>query len=99
MKNQQKNKKEKSYLGIIFIGMGSTYYTGNNIGRVAIDCAKCCRQDWSHLFKIKKDSVHPVNIYDATDTSGNWSCGSNGVVIDTETKKEIPFVKTVYATG
>ena len=51
------------------------------------------------LFKIKKDSVHPVNIYDATDTSGNWSCGSNGVVIDTDTKKEIPFVKTVYATS
>ena len=99
MKNKKTNKKEKTFLGIIFIGMGSSFCTGNNIGRVAIDCARYCKQDWSHLFKIKKDHVHPVNVYDITDTSGNWSCGSSGVLIDTDTKKEIPFLKTVYAVS
>ena len=53
--------------------------------------------DWKHLFKIKKNHVHPVNIYDITDTSGNWYAGTDGVVRDQKTKKEIPHLKVVYA--
>ena len=96
MKNE---KQKKQYLGIIFLGMGSSYYTRDHIGKVAIDCAKTCRQDWSHLFKIKKGDVHPVNIYDATETSGNWHCDMRGIVTDPDTDKEIPFLKTVYAVS
>jgi len=98
--NKVKNKKQ--YLGIIFIGMGSSYYLGDigeHEGKVATTAAKICRQDWCHLFKIKKGDVHPVNIFDATGTNGNWSCSINGIVVDTDTKKELPRLKTIYATN
>ena len=97
-----KTKEKKQYLGIIFIGMGSSYYLGDvgeDEGKVAITCAKICRQDWSHLFKIKKSDSQPVNIFDATKTSGNWSCGTNGIVKDRDTQKELPRLKTIYATS
>ena len=96
MKNE---KQKKQYLGIIFLPMGASYFTGDNIGKVATDCAKTFKQDWSHLFKIKKSHVHPVNIYDATETSGKWHCDMRGIVTDPDTDKEIPFLKTVYAVS
>ena len=94
---KEETKKKKTYLGIIFIGMGSSWCLGENIGKVAVDCAKFCKMDWKHLFKIKKNHVHPVNIYDITDTSGGWYAGTDGVVRDKETNKEIPHLKVVYA--
>ena len=90
-------ENEKKYLGIIFIAMGSTYWTGTDIGKVAIDCAKCCRSDWKHLFKLPKGHVYPVNIYDYTEAKG-WHCGFDGVVKCNKTNKQLKFVKTVYAT-
>ena len=98
----KKKEKQKRYLGIIFIGMGSSYYLGDegeSMGKVAIMVAKICRQDWGHTFKIKKSDAQPVNMFDATDGSGNWSCGTNGIVKDRDTGKELPRLPVVYATG
>ncbi len=81
--------------------MGTSYYLGDigeDEGKVAITCAKICRQDWGHLFKIKKSDAQPVNIFDATNTNGNWSF-YGGIVRDRDTEKPLTRLKTIYATS
>lgn len=95
----QENKKPKKYLGIIYIGMGGcTWLIGDDIGEVAVEVAKMCKQDWKHLFKFKKKHVHPVNIYDFTNLEG-WYAGLDMVVKDKETDKPLKHLKTVYAVS
>ena len=63
MKNEKTKEKKKTYLGIIFIGMGSSWCLGEDIGKVAVDCAKFCKMDWKHLFKTKKEIPHLKVVY------------------------------------
>jgi len=96
----KKNKKtKKQYLAIIYIGMGGcSWLIGDDIGEVAVEVAKMCKQDWKHLFKFKKKHVHPVNIFDFTNSEG-WYSRLDMVVKDRDTNKPLKHLKTVYAVS
>ena len=48
------NKSAATILGIIYIGMGSSWYQDTEETEVAFQCAKICKADWGHLFKFKR---------------------------------------------
>ena len=68
MVNIKEAKEDKAtVVGIIFIGMGSSWYQGSDDVKVAVQCAKICKQDWKHLFKFERNHAFPVNLYDLTN--------------------------------
>ena len=92
------DKEKKHYLGIILIGLGSSWYQGDNIGKVATKVAKLARQDWKHLFKLK-NHVFTVNVYDITELGDDeeWCLDYQSGMRNTKTNKEIKLLKMVYA--
>tara|TARA_R110000796_G_scaffold25292_1_gene71465 strand:+ start:163 stop:453 length:291 start_codon:yes stop_codon:yes gene_type:complete len=92
------DKEKKHYVGFILIGLGSTWYQGDNIGKVATKAAKLARQDWKHLFKLK-NHVFTVNIYDITELGDDkeWQMDYQRGMRCTKTDKKIELLKMVYA--
>ena len=92
------DKEKKHYVGFILIGLGSTWYQGDNIGKVATKAAKLARQDWKHLFKLK-NHVFTVNIYDITELGDDkeWQMDYQRGMRCTKTDKKIELLKVVYA--
>ena len=92
----KENKKQKFYLGIIFIGVGSSWYQDDEIGKVAVKAARQCKRDWKHLFKLK-GHVFAVNVYDISNVEDGWSFDSWNGMRCNKTDQEIKLLKTVYA--
>ena len=92
------DKEKKHYVGFILISGGSTWYQGDNIGKVATKAAKLARQDWKHLFKLK-NHVFTVNIYDITELGDDkeWQMDYQRGMRCTKTDKKIELLKVVYA--
>ena len=40
-------KDEATIVGIILIGVGSSWYQGTDEVKVGVQCAKICKQDWN----------------------------------------------------
>jgi|14_taG_2_1085336.scaffolds.fasta_scaffold10060_4 hypothetical protein len=93
----KKDKKEIQYVGLIFIGGGSTWFQGSDIGHVSVKCARLCKRDWQHLFKFKRNHVFPVNIYDISEIKDEWCFDYINGLHCVETNKQIKLLKTVYA--
>lgn len=91
-----KEKKHYKYLGIIFIGGGSSWYVDDTIGKTAVKSAKQCKRDWSHLFKLKGE-VLSVNIYDISNLEEGWNFDLWTGMRCNKTDKKIELLKTVYA--
>ena len=93
MDNVKEPKKEKAtVVGIIFIGMGSSWYQGTDDVKVAVKCAKICKSDWKHLFKFERDHAFPVNLYDLSNCKDGWYANHRGVFCEA-TDKELPRKK------
>ena len=99
MSKETNKKKPTKIVGIIFIGGGSSWFQGDDEGKVAVQAAKICKADWGHLFKFKKNEVFPVNLFDASEGKHGWSCDMNMQVTCNETDKPFPKIKTVYAAS
>ncbi len=89
------NKSEATILGIIYIGMGSSWYQDTEETEVAFQCAKICKADWGHLFKFKRKQKFGVNIFDISKTNKGWYANDRGV-FDQETDKPLPHKKTIF---
>ena len=94
MKAKTKTNKD-TIVGIIMIGMGSTWLTGTDEVKVSVECAKMCKSDWKHMFKFEKDHVFPVNLYDIKDCEDGWFATFNGVFCS-KTNNRCKFIKTIY---
>ena len=95
MEETMSKKEEATVLGIIRIGAGSSWYQCTDQVKCAIEAAKICKQDWAHLFKFKRKQDFPVNLYDISKSDGGWFSDGGGVYSQ-ESKKQIPFIKTIY---
>tara|TARA_A100000171_G_C2016101_1_gene88809 strand:- start:200 stop:502 length:303 start_codon:yes stop_codon:yes gene_type:complete len=96
---KNENKPSKKIIGIIFIGGGSSWFQGDDEGKVAVQAAKICKADWKHLFKFEKNHVFPVNLFDASEGKHGWHCDMNMQVTCDQTDKPFPKIKTVYAAS
>jgi len=96
---KKENKPSKKIVGIIFIGGGSSWFQGDDEGKVAVQAAKICKADWKHLFKFEKNHVFPVNLFDASEGKYGWHCDMNMQVTCDQTDKPFPKIKTVYAAS
>ena len=96
MVNIKEAKEDKAtVVGIIFIGMGSSWYQGSDDVKVAVQCAEICKQDWKHLFKFERNHAFPVNLYDLTNCEKGWYATHRGVLCRA-TNKELPRKKLLY---
>ena len=91
-----KEKKHYKYLGIIFIGGGSSWYQDDDIGKVAIKTAKICKEDWGRYYDLK-NQILTVNIFDISKFKDGWVCNDYLGMICKKTKKPIKLVKEVFA--
>jgi len=91
-----KTKEDKATkVGIIFIGMGSSWYQGTDEVKTAVQCAKICKADWKHMFKFERHHAFPVNIYDISKCEDGWTATHRGVFCR-KTSQKMPYVKTIY---
>ena len=94
-KLEKTKKDEATIVGIILIGVGSSWYQGTDEVKVGVQCAKICKQDWKHLFKFERDHAFPVNLWDIKDCEDGWFASHDGVFCS-KTKNRCKFIKTIY---
>jgi hypothetical protein len=91
-----KSKREDAtVVGLIFIGMGSSWYQGTDDVKTAVQCAKICRADWKHLFKFEKDHAFPVNLFDISNCPEGWYATDRGVFCS-KTKQKLDRKKLMW---
>ena len=88
-------EKDATVVGIILIGMGSSWYQGTDDVKTAVQCAKICKADWKHLFKFEKDHAFAVNLYDISKCDDGWFATHQGVFCR-KTKQKLDRKKLMW---
>ena len=95
-KLDQDQGNKLTLLAIVFVGGGSTFFSSDKTPKeeMAARVVKRAIKDWKHLFKFKRNTLHPVHFYDISGFDG-WSADCSGKVTELNSKREAKFLETL----
>ena len=87
--------KEQTKVAIVYAGHGQTWCVGTEANIIlATRAVRKAKRDWGKMYKIPKEHIFNVYLYDLTDVKDLWGFEyDTGSVYDDETKEECPFIE------
>tara|TARA_R100000458_G_scaffold57678_1_gene64238 strand:- start:125 stop:463 length:339 start_codon:yes stop_codon:yes gene_type:complete len=87
--------KEETKVAIVYAGHGQTWCVGTEANIIlATRAVRKAKRDWGKMYKIPKEHIFNVYLYDLTDVKDLWGFEyDTGRVYDDETKETCPFIE------